>query len=216
MRNKRTPKIRYIYELVKRLPYFSFDDLAGVETNRTYLKILFSRYEKAGRVVRLKKGLYVAKDYLDNLEKKGRLSAYLEMISNTLYEPCYLSLDYILYKHNMLTEVPVNFTLVSSRKTKTLANVLGRFYYHKIKKELFCGFSAVRKDGDFMILEATKAKALFDFLYFKKDFFSGKESVEELRLNLENFTGRDKAELAAYAKIEKSKKIKKIINLLFA
>lgn len=215
MRNKKIPKIKHIYDLAKKLPYFSFDDLIGMETDRVYLKILFSRYEKAGKVVRLKKGLYVAKEYLDNLEKKGHLSAYIEFVSNTLYEPCYLSLDYVLYKHNMLTEVPVNFTLVSSRKTKTFANVFGRFFYHKIKKELFCGFIATRKDGDFMILEATKAKALFDFLYFRKDILSNKESVEELRLNLDNFTAKDKAELASYVKIEKSKKMKIIINYLF-
>lgn len=216
MRNKRIPKIKYIYDLAKKLPYFSFDDLIGVENDRIYLKILFSRYENAGKVVRLKKGLYVAKEYLDNLEKKGRLSAYVELISNILYEPCFLSLDYILYKHNMLTEVPVNFTLVSSRKTKMLANVLGRFFYHKIKKELFCGFTAARKDNDFMILEATKAKALFDFLYFRKNILFNKESVEELRLNLDNFTVKDKAELVSYAKIEKSKKMKIIINYLFS
>ncbi|MEK7190095.1 MAG: hypothetical protein AAB666_03930 [Patescibacteria group bacterium] len=216
MRNKKIPKIKYIFDLAKKLPYFSFDDLISVENDRIYLKILFSRYENAGKVVRLKKGLYVAKEYLDNLEKKGRLSAYIELISNILYDPCYLSLDYILYKHNMLTEVPVNFTLVSSRKTKTLVNILGRFFYHKIKKDLFCGFTAARKDRDFMILEATKAKALFDFLYFRKNFLSNKESVEELRLNLDNFTIKDKAELKSYVKIEKSKKMKIIINYLFS
>ena len=197
------------------MPYFGFDDLVGVETDRIYLKILFSRYEKSGRVVRLKRGMYVAKEYLDNLEKKGRLSAYLELISNILYEPCYLSLDYVLYKHNLLTEIPINFTLISTRKTKTFANVLGRFFYHKTKKELFRGFTATHKEGDFMILEATKAKALFDFLYFRKNFLSGKESVEELRLNLADFTAKDKAELLSYAKTEKTKKMKVIINHLF-
>ncbi|MBI4993141.1 MAG: hypothetical protein HZC26_03350 [Candidatus Magasanikbacteria bacterium] len=215
MRNKKIPKIKYIYNLAKKLPFFGFDDLIGMETDRIYLKILFSRYEKSGRVVRLKKGLYVAKEYLDNLEKKGRLSAYLELVSNILYEPCYLSLDYILYKHNLLTEVPVNFTLVSTRKTKSFANVLGRFFYHKIKKGLFRGFTAARKDGDFMILEATKAKALFDFLYFRKNLLSNKESAEELRLNLVGFTAKDKTELMSYVKMEKSKKMKTIINYLF-
>ncbi|MBI5221895.1 MAG: hypothetical protein HY980_00120 [Candidatus Magasanikbacteria bacterium] len=215
MRNKKTPKIKYIYNLAKKLPFFGFDDLIGVETDRVYLKILFSRYEKSGRVARLKKGLYVAKEYLDSLEKKGQLSAYSEMVSNILYEPCYLSLDYVLYKHHLLTDVPVNFTLVSSRKTKTFGNVLGRFFYHKIKKELFCGFTAKREAGDFVILEATKAKALFDFLYFRKDFFFDKKSVEELRLNLDDFTTKDRTELSSYAKLEKSKKMKIIIGYLF-
>ncbi|HBV57722.1 MAG TPA: hypothetical protein DEB73_00365 [Candidatus Magasanikbacteria bacterium] len=216
MRNSATPKIKHIYDLAKKMPYFGFDDLIGVETDQVYLKILFSRYAKAGKVVRLKKGLYVAKEYLDNLEKKGRLSAYIELVSNILYEPCYLSLDYILYKHNILTEMPVNFTLVSSRKTKTFTNIFGRFFYHKIRKELFCGFTATRKEGDFMILEATKAKSLFDFIYFRKNILSDKESVKELRLNLGDFTAKDKKELVSYIKIEKSKKMKIIINYLFS
>jgi hypothetical protein len=46
MRNNDGSKIRKIISLAEKLPYFSFADLIPIETNKTYLKILFSRYEK--------------------------------------------------------------------------------------------------------------------------------------------------------------------------
>lgn len=213
MRNKEKPKIQRIFLAAKNLPYFSFDDLASLETNKTYLKILFSRYEKSGKVIRLKKGVYVAKDYLDLVEKIDKISVYLEFLSGVLYSPSYLSLDYILYQHNLLTEIPVNFTSVSKNKTISFSNKFSNFFYHKIKDELFCGFEVVEK-GDFTIFRASKAKALFDYLYLRKNLLVNKKAFEELRINLENLTKSDLKELKKYIKIENSKKMKEIFNYL--
>lgn len=71
-------KIGQIISLVKSLPYFTIEDLASFERNKHYLKILFSRYEKLGKLIRLKKGMYVTKDYIDELEKRGEFSNFLD------------------------------------------------------------------------------------------------------------------------------------------
>lgn len=213
MRNNIKSKIRTIFSAAKNLPYFSFDDLAGLETNKTYLKILFSRYNKSGKVVRLKKGLYVAKDYLEVAEKTGRISAYLEFLSGVLYSPSYLSLDYVLYQHNILTEVPKNFTSMTMKKTADFSNKFGNYFYHKITKRLFCGFEIFEED-DFTILKARKSKALFDFLYLRKNLLVNKKAVQELRLNLSNLNKHDFKELNNYIKLEDSEKMRRIFNYL--
>ena len=85
--------------------------------------------------------------------------------------------------------------------------------YHKIKDKLFIGFKTEKIDN-FFILKATKAKALFDFLYLRKNLITDKTYIKELRLNLENFNKKDKLELNKYIEIEGSKKMKNIYNLL--
>jgi len=214
MRNVFSSKIKTIFSVAKNLPFFSLDDLASLETDKGYLKVLLSRYEKAGKAVRLKKGLYVAKEYLEKTKENGAGSVYLEFLANLLYQPSYLSLDYILYKHNLLTEVPVNFTSVALKKTKALSNNLGRFFYRKVKSDLFIGFETV-KEGGFTVSRATKAKALFDYLYLRKNDLVNQASVSELRLNLKELNNKDKKELKAYVKREGSKKMKEIFDYLF-
>jgi len=202
-----------ILELVGTLPLFGASNLAPLGEKRSYLNIILSRHVKRGALLRLRKDLYVTRNYLDQAERRGIFSDYVEFAANKLYSPSYLSLDYVLHEHNLLTEIPRNITSVGLRKTDHFSNDLGNFIYHKIKEELFCGFKVLRK-GDFSILKATNAKALFDFLYFRKRLLMDRKAVEALRLNLEEFTKSDFKELEGYVDKEGSAKMKEIINWL--
>jgi len=199
--------------MVAALPVFGAADLAPLEENRAYLNIILSRQAKQGAMLHLRKNLYVAKSYLDAVERKGLFSEYVEFVANKLYSPSYLSLDYVLHEHNMLTEIPRNITCVALRKTDRFSNDLGHFIYHKIKEELFSGFKVMKK-GDFSILKATKAKALFDFLYFRKRLLVDKRAVKELRLNMDELTAGDWKEFEEYIELEGSPRMKEIINWL--
>lgn len=201
--------------LAEKLPYFTLDDLLPIESDKNYLKILLSRREKSGEIIRLKKGVYVAERYFLEYLNRADASAYHEFLSNIIYSPSYLSLDYILYENNLLTEIPRNFTLVTKNKTARFANKFGNFFYHKIKDDLFCGFNIVKK-GDFKVFRATKAKALFDFLYFRKRDIANREAADELRLNLEALDSKDEKELESHIKKEGSKKMKEIYHYLFS
>ncbi len=214
MRNTNVPKINKIISLVENLPYFNFSDIVPVEKNKTYLKVLFSRYEKKEKLFRLKKGFYTTKEYVDQSQKSNIFSSYLEFLANILYQPSYLSLDYILYRYNLITEMPVNFTSITIKKTAKFSNKFGNFFYHKIKDSLFLGFQII-KEADFTLFKATKAKALFDFLYLRKNSLIDKRAVEELRLNLNNFNKSDLKEFEKYFQLEGSKKMEEIFNLLW-
>lgn len=214
MRNEGKSKIDRIIEAAKRLPIFTLDDLASVETDRVYLRITLARYVKSGSVIRLKKGIYVVKDYIDNVEKTGRASVYAEFLAGVLYKPSYLSLEYILHQHGVITESPAALTAVACKKTASFSTPFGVYLYHTIASVLFIGFTS-KRDGDYTIFRASLAKALFDFLYFRKHNLPTGESIKELRLNIGVLNKDDKRELAGYIKMEKSSRMKDIYKNLW-
>lgn len=200
-------------ELTEKLPVFTFDDFLGIEKNRHYLWLILHRYEKNGKLLRLKRGIYTTRAYVEKMKNRGEVEVFLDFLANFLYSPSYLSLETILYRHNILTEIPVNLTSVTKNKTATLTNKLGNFLYHKIKPSLFCGFELSEESG-FFLVRASKAKALFDFLYLRKNVLPNKTAVKELRLNLEHLNRADITELKKYVALEGSKKLRELFNYL--
>ena len=70
------------FKLAGTLPFFGAADLAPIGEKRAYLNIILSRYVKRGTMARLRKNLYVTKSYLDNAERKGIFSDYVEFTAN--------------------------------------------------------------------------------------------------------------------------------------
>ena len=214
MGNRGNSKIQNILKKVRTLPLFTLDDLASVETDKAYLRILFSRHQKSGNVIRLKKGTYVTREYIHTLEKSGRLSAYLEFLAGVLYTPSYLSGEYVLHQHGVITELPVVITAVSTNKTASVSNQFGRFRYQSMTPALYGGFET-KRDGEFLIFRASLAKALFDYLYFRKRHLLNSDAIAELRLNLEGMKAGVRRECVALAVREGSVRMKTIVKILF-
>lgn len=187
------PHIQKIYSLVKTLPAFTMEDLSPIEQDKTYLKILLSRYAQKGKLIRLKKGMYTTQAYIDTVEKTQRIDTYKTFLANLLYEPSYLSLEYMLFNYHLLTDMPIQFTSMSTRKTTIFQNPLGQYRYHSITDALFVGFTK-HVSGGFTIQQATKAKALFDFLYLRQHLLFDTNAIDELRLNTDLLTVEDKKE----------------------
>jgi len=212
MRNNKN-RSKIIIELAEKIPVFTFHDFLGVEESNSYLRMVLHRYEKGGKLLRVKKGIYTTTAYVEKMRNRGDIEIFKDFLANFLYSPSYLSLDTILYRNNILTEIPVNLTSVSQNKTAIFTNELGNFIYHTIKPSLFLGYELSEESG-FSIMRATKAKALFDFLYLRKNVLLNKETVSELRLNIENLNRSDIKELKRYVDLEGSKKLKNIFNYL--
>lgn len=154
------------------------------------------------------------KKMVERMEKENKFSSFLEFLAVKIYSPAYLSLEYVLYENNILTEMPKNFTLITKNKTATFLNRFGVFIYHKLKDKLFLGFT-IERANNLLIYKATKAKALFDFLYLRKREILNKEMARELRLNLGEFRPKEKKELKSYVDLEGSKKMREIYSFLF-
>lgn len=203
-----------VRNVVADLPFFSIEDLSSIGVEKKYTKILLYRLVKSEEILRLKKGVYVSRKYLDRAEKENKINSYLEFIAVSLYDPAYLSMEYILSEYGILTENTQAFTLISKNKTKKFINALGLFNYKHTKERLFLGFKIIKKDG-FLVSKTTAAKALFDFLYLRKKTILDKNAFLALRLNTHNLKKEDLDEVRKYAEIEGSKKMKEITNYLW-
>lgn len=205
-------------EQLKNLPYFNKSTLEEIlEKKGENLNYWVKKLLAQGELVSLKKGLYVSKLYLLSLEKNPALrEAYLEYLANILRYPSYISLEYCLAKYGLIPEAIFSFTSVTIKSSRTYKNNLGNFIYRSIKKKLFFGF--ISNDfEDKKIKIATKAKAIFDFLYFKK--FPSQQALEEellegLRINWDVLSRKDKREFEKIVLQASSYKMTSILNIL--
>jgi predicted transcriptional regulator of viral defense system len=207
-------KASTILNSLKALPYFRLEDLTGLCSDKSYLKIICSRYAQKGKLIRLKKNLYTSQDFLTETQRRNTLSSYTEFLANLLYPPSYLSLEYILYQYQILTDVPQHFTSVTPRKTNHFTNALGTFYYHTLQNKLFYGYTIELKNN-YQIATATKSKALFDYLYLRKNILTSPRALKELRLNLNQIASKDRRELKRFIEHEGSQKMKSIFSNLW-
>ncbi len=208
-------KLEKIKEKTNNLLIFSKNYLKLLEKDPNNLNLNLKYWQKNKNIISLKNGTYIFKDTYDKEKDKD---SYLEYLANQLLKPSYLSLEYVLAKYQIMTEPVRSLTSVSLKSSRDFKNDLGSWRYYNLPKELFSGFSFKRfKNQDIII--ATKAKALFDFLYlrFRRGPLPKLESIEKLRLNLENLNGREKKEFYSYFNLVSGKRweiIKEIMKKL--
>ncbi len=202
-------KTKKVREAVKKMPYFTMQSLLSLSIESKHLKVILSRMKKRGEIVSLKKGVYSTSEYIEDVKRSDHYTAYLEFLANIIYSPSYLSGEYILSEHGVLSESFYGFSSVTVKKTNKISNELGSFYYYSVKEDLFCGFKG-KKIGDTVVYKATLAKALFDFLYLRKNSVVNDSYLSSLRLNTQQISRKDIKEFNGYVKKEGSKKMIKI------
>ncbi len=182
----------------------------GVSDNSLYSNI--KRWLKRGEIIQLKRGLYVSKEYVQKVKDKN---SYVEFIANNLNKPSYLTGEYVLQKYNILTESVFSITSVTLKKTNLYQNDLGLFLYSSIRENLFCGYKIKAEEG-YEIKEATKAKALFDYLYFRLWRLPKvtKDYILSLRLNILELMNGDLNEFEKYIKILRLEKMNVLPKIL--
>jgi len=201
---------------LQNLSYFDksvLQQFMSLTANSLYANI--KRWLRQGVLIKLKNGLYVTASYYASREKKEE---YAEFMANKLREPSYLSLEYVLQNYGILSEAVYAFTSITLKTKRDYANRLGRFSYRNIKESLFTGFE-IQDKGECQVKIATKAKALFDYLYFKFKSVASitKEELISLRLNLDGSFPKDLAEFDHYVKKSAVKKylgLPKLIRII--
>ena len=123
---------------------------------------------KKGYLLQLKKGVYVFSDTYRKITPSRRF------IANYLVLPSYLSLEYALGYYDLIPEKVTVYSSLTTKKTQTFTNALGRFDYCSVKESLFFGFTkAVSVNQEFFI--ALPEKAILDFFYFREHIRGGSE-----------------------------------------
>ncbi|KKP67585.1 MAG: hypothetical protein UR66_C0013G0028 [Candidatus Moranbacteria bacterium GW2011_GWE1_35_17] len=200
-----------ITEKIKEMPYLSKTALVNAfNKNPNTLRNSIVYWKKIGSLIPVKRGFFVFKDYLD---RRDNALYYSRFIATKMIEPSYLSKEFILQEYGMFAEAVFAYSAVTTKKTQTITNQFGVFNYQSIKPELFCGYTE-KTYGNTAWNIATKAKALFDFLYFNKNKFKqiNEGELEVLRLNLKIMEKIDWIEFFTYAK-QGDKKIQAICDL---
>ncbi len=194
------------------MPYLSKVSLANyLDKNLNTLRNSISYWEKNGSIIRLKRGFYVFSSFL---EKNENSLYYSKFLATKMIEPSYLSMESVLQEYQMLTDVVYGYSIVTSKKTNSITNKFGIFNYQSIKKNLFTGFS-LQSYGDMNWYIASKAKALFDYIYFNQNKFVefSKDELFSMRLNLDEMKKNDWIEYKKYLK-NSSKKMSEIYKIM--
>jgi len=183
-------RLEEFIQKVENLPVIDTEMLLAGSSDPVKAKVQISRWVKSGKLVQLKRGMYLLAPVYRKLEP------FEPFIAAVLKEPSYLSLEKALEFHGLIPEGVKVYTSLTTKWQDTFKSKLGVFSYQHIRKELFWGYESItlRKQTGFI---AVPEKAILDFLYLKKIRLS-LQYLEELRLqNLEKIK---KDKVMSYAK----------------
>lgn len=168
---------------------------------------IFKRWMDEGRVEKLRNGVYLNKKF----ELKGNLDQFI--IARDLYQPSYVSMISALRYYNFIPETVYEVTSITTQKTNSFTNAIGRFSYRSIKPELYWGYKTVPWHGGYYNI-ASPEKTLLDLAYLEPNF-SDREWLEGMRFDAEEMLiTLDLSLMAFYAKVMKSPVLKDRISLL--
>lgn len=199
-------------DLFLKLADFPYFDLVGVMQlsglKAQSAKVQLSRWEERGLVVRLKKGIYTTSYFVN---RYGKMWYFPLLISAVINLESYVSREYVLQSEGILADATYSITAVTIKNTGVIDNSLGVFDYGHVKQEYYHGFVEEIYHG-IHFGQATKVKALFDFLYLRPldHRFLGKkfDIAEELRLDLSGFTYEERA---SFEKLVVGSGVKKLV-----
>ncbi|OGB89687.1 hypothetical protein A2625_06120 [candidate division WOR-1 bacterium RIFCSPHIGHO2_01_FULL_53_15] len=194
---------------VKGLPLITSQFMALLAGADRSVLVQFRRWVKAGKIIKLRKGLYLLN------QSDRRINPSRLFIANEIYSPSYVSLEYALSFYGLIPEKAVDVTCVTSKKTANYKNSLGQFIYQHIKERCFTGFEEFKDEAGLVYFMATPEKAAVDFLYLNQDRF--KSDYDKLLAG--SFRFQDKGSLNAkklmsYAKLFNSRKLERIVKAL--
>lgn len=189
------------------LPYFTLETARQIsELSPPAARQLLSRWTKAGKIIRLRRGCFMPREFW--LEHKNTPD-FIALVSGIIQPHSYLTGTWILQKYGVMTEGIYSVTAATAKHTRVIRNPIATFYYTHIRGKLFTGYNETNYAG-LSCREATAAKALFDYFYFKNE----PATIESERLNLSHWGKKMKAEFFSYITLSGSPKMRRIAKNL--
>ncbi len=173
-----------------------------------------SRQLARGELLKIKRGLYMSRDYYWSARQQPH---FVAAVSQLIEPQSYLTGAYVLQRYSVLSESVFSVTAATSKHAKVVHNQIATFEYTQLKQSLFTGFQQVWS-GQLWGFEASLAKALFDYFYWRTASphlrERGYSLIEDERLNLDLWTLPEQLEFEMYAKLAKSPKMSLIAKQL--
>jgi len=124
-------------------------------SNLKYPKNKISDMEKNGKLIRLKKDLYV----------NNNVAISKELIANHFYGVSYISLETALSYYGMIPERVYTVRSMTTKRSKTFSSPLGNFEYKTVLVDYFCiGIQQEIIENQYAFLIATPTKAVCDMI----------------------------------------------------
>lgn len=171
--------------------------------------------EISGKIIRLKRGLYVVDP------KISRIPLSTELIANHLYAPSYVSMQTALRYYGLIPEAVYTTQSMTMKHSRNFDTPIGRFDYQMITREAFSvGITYINKQNHSFLI-ATPEKALCDLianspkvnLRYLKDVETYLE--EDIRMDIEELKKMDIAIFENYAQVgKKAPSIKTLIKYI--
>lgn len=191
------------------------DVLASIYSERKYVRNKISSLEDEGKIIRLKRGLYVASpEFSDKL-----LS--LNLIANHLYGPSYVSCQSALAYYGLIPERVYGVTSMTMKHSRKFTNSLGTFDYIRCEQNIFAIGLDMQRESDVSFVIATPEKALCDLiattpglnLRYTNEILTWLE--DDIRFDMDEFYKLNVSVLEEYAKVgKKSTMITKLIKIV--
>jgi len=183
-----------LIEKIKNIPksYFSLSDIKKISNKKDgSLGVALSRLVKSEKIFKLQKNFYAL-----DLAKINLKNFAIET-----YQPSYLSFEWALARHNILSQKPSNLTLATTKRSRK-ATIFGKnLIYRHLKQELFWGFD---KEENYFV--ANPEKAFLDLAYLSLNGYAVFD-LEEMNLDL-----LDKKKIRAYLKKFGSARLETLIS----
>ena len=189
--------------------------IASLYTGVTGVNQKVAALEHSGKLLRLKRGLYVV-----NPAASGKpVSTYL--VANHLYTPSYISMHTALRWYGLIPEHVHLMQSMTIKPSRQFKNALGSFDYIKVNRDYFSiGLrQEVSEDSAFII--ASPEKALCDLIIatggINLRYLKEAEAflAEDMRIDIDDLKNFDMAILRQCARNgKKTKSIETIIKLL--
>jgi predicted transcriptional regulator of viral defense system len=198
-------KFKELLELIGEEPIFKSSLLMAGNRSALPVRLQLSRWVSEGKILQIKRGLYVVTKPYRNKEPHPFL------IANMIKKASYISLQSALEYYGIIPEYVPKITSVTTGRPKELNTKLGNFIFKHLKKELFWGYKEqeiIKGTGVFI---ATPEKALLDLIYLIPDS-DNLAYIEELRL--QSNEKLDIELLTYYSKRFKKPKIERASYLL--
>lgn len=141
---------------------FDLNVLASVFPETKHIIEKARRLEVDGKIIRLKRGLYVACP-----EETGKV-LNRNLIANHIYGPSYVSLQTALRHYGLIPERVHLVQSLTTKHSRSFETPIGNFNYESCSKEYLPIGIRMEKENDINYLIATPEKALCDLINYSK------------------------------------------------
>lgn len=169
------------------LPLIETKNVLDGFSSRNALEVQMTRWAKQGKLIQLRRGLYVFS------EPYRKVEPFEFFLASIIRRPSYISLEKALEYHNLIPEGVATYTSVTTQGPGRYATKLGTFDYRHIQVPLFWGYEAVTVHRETAFV-ALPEKALLDFFYLKPvepslDYLEGLRLQNVEKINPERLRG---------------------------